>query len=296
MRFNIAGAFSKSNELQIYIFRNKHKLKNFDITVYDGINNCSWNGGRINRDVIYNDNTINFYYRNNITIALTFTNPVIDLTDPTGNILLEKFHKKGNIIISVNEDLVQYVKDKYPLYKHTRSITGFGSISIPMSDVDIKLYERLEKIYDYIVPRCEHVFDDRFIELTQSKYEVMLNDTCLYNCPYYGEHFKEIAKQNQIYKRPWKEAGVNSMTRIEECWLSDRSDYLSSTGFDPDTGHARTIEKLGNNYGMDLKYEQIKQLMNRGVTSFKITGREMSSNDFNHELDLYLKNYNEKHA
>ena len=98
MRFNIAGAFSKRKELRLYFFNNKNIIKNFDITVYDGINNCSWNGGRINRDICYDDKVINFYYRNNISIALTFTNPVIDLTDKTGNELLKKFHKKGNVI------------------------------------------------------------------------------------------------------------------------------------------------------------------------------------------------------
>ena len=293
MRFNVAGAFSKSTELKMYIFRNKSTLKDIDITVYDGINNCPWNGGRINRDVFHDDDTIDFYYRNEITIALTFTNPVVDLTDQIGNELLEKFHRAGNVIISVNEDLVSYVKDKYPLYKHTRSITGFGKITVPMSEEDISLYTRLEEIYDYIVPRCEHVFDSQFDKLTQSKYEIMLNDTCLYNCPYYGEHFEEIAKQNRTYKKPWEEAGEKEMYRIEECWLSERSDYLKSSGFEPDEGHGPTINKYGDSYGMDLKANQIKQLMTRGISNFKITVREMTFEDYNHELNLYLKNYNE---
>ena len=50
-RVNIAGAFAKKNELKMFIFKNKHILNNLDVTVYDGINNCSWNGGRINRDI-----------------------------------------------------------------------------------------------------------------------------------------------------------------------------------------------------------------------------------------------------
>jgi hypothetical protein len=289
MRFNIAGAFSKSKELRLYFFNNKNIIKNFDITVYDGINNCPWNGGRINRDICYDDKVVNFYYRNNISIALTFTNPVIDLTDKTGNELLKKFHKKGNVIITANETLLNYIKEKYPLYKHTRSITSFGKINVPMTDDDFNLYKRLEKLYDYIVPRCEHIFDKRFIDLDQNKYEIMLNDTCIYNCPYYGIHFEEIAKQNRLYKKPWVDAGQKEMYEVEECWLSERSTYKKPKGFDPNIGQEKVIKKLGDSYGMDLKTSQIKQLIKQGVNNFKITGREMTFEDFSSELNIYLK-------
>lgn len=289
-RVNIAGAFAKKNELKMFIFKNKHILNNLDVTVYDGINNCSWNGGRINRDIYYDDDTIDFYYRNNISIALTFTNPIVHTDDKIGNELLSKFHINGNVIISVNDDLREYIKENYPLYKHTRSITSFGKISVPMSNDDIMLYKNLEPHYDYIVPRCEHIFDKRFGTLTQSKYEVMLNDTCVYNCPFYGEHFEAIAEQNRLYHKPWKEAGHDSMYKIEECWLSDRSDYKKTDTFDPDVGQQNVIDKLGDNYGMDLKSAQIKLLMDRGIHNFKITGREMSELDFIEELKLYIVN------
>ena len=104
----------------MFFFKNKHILEYFDITVYDGINNCQWNGGRINRDISYTDKVIDFYYRNNITIALTFTNPVIDIQDVVGHELLEKFHRDGNVVISVNDALRNYIKSIFPKYKHTR--------------------------------------------------------------------------------------------------------------------------------------------------------------------------------
>ena len=289
MRFNIAGAFNKSKELRLYITLNKDLLSRFDVTVYDGINCCPWNGGRINRDISYDDNMIKFYYRHNIDIALTFTNPVIDVTDRVGNELLKKFHKTGNIIISVNEELREYVKRHYPLYKHTRSITAFSPISVPMSDEDFNNYKDLENDYDYIVPRCEHAFDERFVLLDQSKYEIMLNDTCIYNCPYYGDHFRKIAEQNRLYNKPWEDADHDEMYSIEECWISDRSSYKKPEVFNPDVGDDRTIEKYGDNYGMDLKTNQIKRLIKQGVTNFKISGREMNFEEFNTELNYYFK-------
>lgn len=289
MRINIAGAFSKSRELRLYITCNKNLIKKFNITVYDGVNCCPWNGGRINRDIVYDVNMMEFYYRNNISIALTFTNPEIDLNDKTGNHLLEVFHKPGNVIISINDKLREYIKQKYPLYKHTRSITGFSKINVPMSDEDLYNYKKLENDYDYIVPRCEHIFDERFTSLNQSKYEILLNDTCIYNCPYYGEHFEKIAEQNLEYNNPWKDASEAEMYNIEECWISDRSTYKKPQIFNPDLNDENTIKKYGDNYGMDLKTKQIKRLIKQGVTNFKISGREMTSEEFNNELNYYLK-------
>ena len=288
-RYNIGGAFAKQQQLLMFFFRNKQVLDRYDITVYDGTNSCAWNGGRINRDIKWTDKAIDFYYRNNISIALTFTNGVIDLDDPIGNELLHKFHREGNYIISINDDLREYIKSNFPKFKHTRSITGFGKIKVPMSDDDFNLYKDLETKYDSIVPRSEHVFDERFKDLNPEKYEIMLNDTCIYNCPYYGEHFEKIAEQNRLYNKPWEQAGHDEMYNVEECWMSERSTYLKYSGFDPDDGHQSSIKKHGENYGMDLKQSQIDRLKKLGVNNFKITGREMTYEDFEHELNLYLK-------
>jgi hypothetical protein len=288
LRFNIGGAFAQSNQLIMFFHRNKENLNRFDITVYDGISNCSWNGGRINRDITYTDEVINFYYRNNISIALTFSNPIVDLDDKTGNELLQKFHKEGNYIISINDKLREYIRASFPKYKHTRSITGFGDIDMPMSDKDFNRYKNLEDKYDSIVPRSEHVFDKRFKDLSVNRYEIMLNDTCIYGCPYYGEHFEKIAEQNRLYRKPWKEGGHDEMYEVEECWLSDRSTYLKCSSFNPDIGHLAAIKKHGEDYGMDLTTKQIERLIQMGVYNFKLTGREMKIEDYEHELNSYL--------
>ena len=281
-RINIAGGFAKKHLLIPWFFKNKSMHDTVDVTVYDGIQLCPWNGGRINRDLQYDDKTIDFYYRNNISIAMTFTNPVIDLNDSIGLHLLEKFHHSGNYIISVNMDLYKYIKDNFPKYKHTRSITGFGKLPVPMNKKTVKTYKDLEKYYDYIVPRMEHVFDPMFKELNQNKYEVMVNDTCVYGCPYFDDHFKQIAHQNCKYTNPWKDGNKEELTDVEECWLPN---------FDPDVGHIPTMEKLGEDYGMDLTTKQMKRLAGRGIRSFKVTGREMTDDDFQHEMNIYLDVY-----
>ena len=87
MRYLIAGAFSKT--IPILKFISNKLVDNTQIIVYDGINKCRWNGGRINRDVYYNEELMKFYYSKGISIALTFSNHKIDLTDKIGNELLK---------------------------------------------------------------------------------------------------------------------------------------------------------------------------------------------------------------
>lgn len=280
IRYNLAGAFAKKKLLKMFFVRNRDLLEKYSFTLYDGINNCPWNGGRINRDITYDDDTISFYKRNNISIAMAFTNPIIDLDDPIGNHLLEKFHHENNYIISRNIDLRHYVKENFPKYKHTRSITSFDNISVPMSDNDFDRYRELEQYYDVIVPRCEHVFDERFCDLDISKYEVLVNDTCIYNCPLYTQHFDAISLQNTLYKKPWEQGGHKCMHSIEECWIP---------GFNPDEGQLSAQKKYGDKYGMDLSAEQVQSLINVGVKQFKIAGREMTYEDYEGHLVKYFK-------
>jgi len=150
MRYLIAGAFSKSIPLIKFLGNKATSLDN--LVVYDGINKCRWNGGRINRDVFYNDALINYYYNKDVSIALTMSNHKINLDDATGNHLLEKFHKEGNALIIVNDDLRQYVRTNFPKYDLIYSITGMGLLNIPLQDSDIAWYKDLESKYDWIVP------------------------------------------------------------------------------------------------------------------------------------------------
>jgi len=260
VRYLIAGAFSRT----IPIFEALTKYKgSARILVYDGINKCKWNGGRINRDVVYNDGTINYYYSKGVGIALTFTNNNIDLTDPIGNHLLEKFHKEGNAIILVNSRLRKYIRENYPKYELIYSITGMGTLNIPLEDIDIQVYHHLESVYDWIVPRFEHVFDKRADELDRTKWEVMVNDTCVWKCKRFDEHFKAIARENTL--------GNEYSEEVEECWIK---------GFNPDIDSRQDA--------MDIDLEHVNKLKLLGVQSFKIIGRELDDHTYAGELKRYL--------
>jgi hypothetical protein len=257
----VSGAFIKFKELSLYFMKNKVK----NITVYDGINDCKWNGGRINRSIFYKQSQIDFYYNRNINIALTFSNPIINLDDKLGNELLEKFHKKGNCIILINDNLRNYIRKNFPLYKLIYSITGTGHLPIPL--IDNKFYIDLETKYDLIVPRMEHIFDKEFLKLNQAKYEIMLNDNCIWNCPLYKEHFEAIAKCNTDNNLYFEKMDV------EECWLP----------FDPDISSKHDC--------MDITKIKRDELISRGILNFKISGRELNTIQFNDELELLKVKY-----
>lgn len=262
MRYLLAGAFSKT--IPLIKFINQNMVDNSEIVVYDGINKCSWNGGRINRDVYYSDSLIEYYYNKGINIALTMSNHKINLLDETGNYLLEKFHKKGNALIIVNDELRKYVRKNFPNYDLIYSITGMGLLNIPLQDSDVAWYKDLESKYDWIVPRFEHIFDPRSVELDKTKWEVMLNDTCVWGCKYFDEHFKAIANENT--------AGRPYSKEVEECWLPK---------FNPD--------KDSKYQEMDIEPPAMRRLKEMGVRSFKITGREMKDDEYYNELLRFVR-------
>ena len=47
------------------------------------------------------------------------------------------------------------------------------------------------------------------------KYELMLNDTCVWGCPKYKEHFEAINNQNKLGS--WSTLGQEHCLKVEEC-------------------------------------------------------------------------------
>jgi hypothetical protein len=278
LTFVVAGAFSHFSDISLFVLRNPGFLARNRLVVYDGVDDCAWNGGRINRDVPFDRAKADFYHSRGVGVALTFSNYRINLDDPVGNRLLEELHREGNSVILIDEGLRRHVRRNFPLYTLRHSITGMGMISVPMSDLDVRRYRELEEAYDVIVPRSEHIFDPRFPLLNVPQYEVMTNDTCVYNCRHYHDHFRAIAKQNHV-RRPWETLGHDHCFSVEECWLP---------GFDPDVGCRRDIERYGRDYGMDITREQFGRLVAMGVRNFKVSGRELGRAELLREVENYL--------
>lgn len=282
MNLNIAGAVVHYNTLSKTLPILKLKNKDINFTVYEGPNLCHWNGGRINRNIILTNQIIEYYNKHGISISLTFSNHNIDLNDDIGNTLLtmlnrsqEKFNIKNKIVL-INESLRQYLRNKFD-FELIYSITGHQS-DIEVTDSLLLYYKDLESKYDFIVPKFEVVFNEKFYETVDtSKYELLINDSCRYGCKYYYDHFKAIAEQN-LSLNPLNEFGHEHCTNIEECWLTD---------FDPNIGYKEN-SKYNELAGMNYTIEMINKAKSLGYNSFKISGRENTIEQLLYDINFFL--------
>ena len=275
INIKIAGAVSHYLMFLINFKKIREFQKYFTISVYDGPNLCPWNGGRINRDITLTENMVKFYNSNNIGIYLTFSNPIIDLNDPIGNKLLEMLnHNPINGIVLVNEELRSFIKENYPEYQLIYSITGHPN-DITLTEELLNHYRELELKYDVIVPRFEMVFNpDFYSNVNISKYELITNDTCVYGCSKWKDHFEEDARMNREYTNPWIEA-PSLCYKTEECWIKN---------FNLDNGNEKDKIKYQDSLGMDFTVSAYKKAINLGYCNFKIMGRELSTKDLKGDI------------
>ena len=261
----IAGAFKHFKTLSMVFL--KHKIKT-DICVYDGVDNLLWNGGRINilNSAQFSEKQLRFYNNRNIGVYFTFSNSVIGLKDPNANDLLKKIDNSLNGCIIVNDGLRKYIRDRFPNLKLIYSCTGFKD-----SKIDIPLLKDLESKYDLICPRFEWVFDPKFYEnIDPKKYEIMLNDTCIYKCPKWHDHFEAINTANRTLGISREQA-----SKIQECWVKN---------FNPDIRSKNPLKT-----GMDFNLDALIKAKDLGYCNFKLSGRELSENVFSEDLLEYLK-------
>lgn len=285
MHIVLAGAASRFQQISYFLFKHKQILHDMKFTVFDGLDNCKWNGGRINSNCSLTKEQEQFYVNNNVGINLIFTNNIIDVNDVTGNALLERFHKPGNGVVLVNDDLRKYIRINFPKYKITFSITGTDDISMPMSQKDFNHYTDLEEKYDYIVPRAEHNLDDKLKDLDKSKYEIYVTEGCVPCCPVWTKHYNYIAEGNREENNYTPEIAK----KYENCMLKCSEGDLRWDKLNFDTLLNST--------------DEIMKLYSSGFSRFKISGRGflesqlsikngITNAGFQDRLDMILNLYN----
>ena len=285
VNIKLAGAVGHLNMYKLLKSKIVSYQDKINFTVYDGPNLCAWNGGRINRPIFITQEIIDWYNNNNIGVAFTFTNNVVDVTDEVGNQLLNMLNNNPlNAVICMNLELRDYVKDNHPNLKLIFSITGHPN-SIVINDELIAHYKFLESKYDVVVPRFEMPLNEKFYtQLDTSKYEIITNDTCIFGCNIFREHLDKMSEINRTHKAPWKELGHSECFKNEECWIKN---------FDPNVGSERDRQKHGFSLGMDFNSDMYKFALSIGYKNFKIMGRELKSpdlkNDVVNHIDMIYK-------
>ncbi|WP_321468195.1 sulfotransferase domain-containing protein [Halarcobacter sp.] len=116
-------------------------------------------------------------YKHHKSISLTLTNHFFDEKSYLSSYkILEKFHKAGNSIVCLNDELACKIKKDFPLYSIKASlIKNLNSLE--------KVKNALE-IYDYVVIPMEMNDNDKFLESLPEKNRIILfgNAGCAYNC------------------------------------------------------------------------------------------------------------------
>jgi len=280
IHWNISGAFSKFKEISLFALKNNFLRSYKRVTVYDGIENCVWNGGRLHNGVTYDPAVHNFYKSHGWGINLTFTNGIInDVKDEKGNWLLETFHEDGNSIILYNEDLREHIRKNYPKFKLIYSITGTKNTIFPFRRKDIDFYKDIATRYDWIVPRSDHNFDPGLRELDKSQIELLINEECVFNCPEYTNHFDDVNLRNS---QDTSNGTAEEIVQMHECRLDCSMLEIKA---------AADRIKLGDKYPFNLKPNQVINLINEGYTNFKLRGRDEDKGSFNFFLNEYVIDY-----
>lgn len=262
-------------------------LNNAFDTVYDSMYGFGWSGGRASRprDAIslealgfliqaYNDQGVGFNF--------AFSNILLtekDLEDPHCNYALELANKsKLNGVIVASPLLFEYVTKTYPNLNITWSVTtGMNTPEMYNEKCD-------DKRIKYVVLHPDFNHDTKFLtQLKQpEKIEIMVNDHCVFGCPFRAQHYKEVSQMclNQVnnpfvYNRKDLDGAPTSMFELPGPGSTCRA---LKAGMERDNRNVLTFSDIDN-------------MRNMGFKCFKIIGREFNTKHFEDEIKPYIEQY-----
>ena len=200
IKFHIPG-FYKFFDLNavLYNFMQTHPecfAKNIQIgSIHDSFPGTIWNGGRTVFGECTEETIVKYvehYEKIGIPIRFTFTNSLLGkehLQDEYCNMILKLSDNGKNEIIVNSEILEDYLRDKYPRFKYVLSTTS--------GIRDIDRINELSERYDYVVINYNDNKDKEFLTALKNKdkIEILVNESCMPNCPKRKEHYTFIAKK-----------------------------------------------------------------------------------------------------
>ena len=278
IRWNVSGAFAH-DDILLALFDIAREV--FDNTIFNSVHGsvpCKFNSGRrsINCSDDYIKECIREYHKRGIPLNLTFSNFMLqkeDLLDRESNRLLSMLNVGDGVIIA-SDYLYEYIKKKYP---HLKIISSVLTAVNSSGERDALFYNMLSQKYDVVVIHPDDNFNtDIIYEMKEkNKFEVLVNERCIYRCPHRFEHDKLICleslnpNQNTAY-----ECKVFAKTNC----LAEKEKVLLK------------LMKAGNIKTVKLSEEEVENLMNLGYRNFKLQGRTDSPATFAYDLCKYLVN------
>lgn len=175
---------------------------------------CIWDGGRIfasyHQSSIDNIKYIINTYNNvfNIPIRYVFTNNQLTSKEYNNrfcNLLMEAGATGPNEVVVADDNLMYYLKDKYPMYKYVSSTTKV--ITNPeeaKKEIDREEYKLTCLHYDL---NFNFKFLNSLSSKERAKTEFLINPICPAGCQFRKDHYKlnsqMVLNYGKEYKTPW---------------------------------------------------------------------------------------------
>lgn len=234
-----------------------------------------WNGGRYANndqcDAAFVKQVVKSINSKGIPVRFTYTNPLLtkqDLADDYCNFCMEVADNGMNEVLVVSPILEEYIRKKYPHFKINSSTCK------EIRDMDL-LNAELKKDYSLIV--LDYNLNNQF-ELLENiaekeKCEILVNACCVPNCPRRGEHYKNVAKQQEIALKN-RTLPPNRQLPIPG-WQCEYGDHNT----------LYTIQKYPTYVSPDAVWEKYAPM---GFHNFKIEGRTANLLDLINTYSFYL--------
>lgn len=239
-----------------------------------GTLHSEWSGGRPSPMAISNLDQIDKYLLRlknmNLTPTFTFTNLSLNrksLKDEYCNQLLDIGVKNNCHFIVASDILYKHIKSRY------KDALMVCSVIVPSINFrkpffnETKFYNKMLDKYEIVVVRPEWTLEnlDNIYKLVKdsSRIEVLVNQSCAYNCPNVKRHYKIIGElehgkiSNETYQKTWTSFCPNHVPFCEQNPLTINDD-------------------------------KINRLLSQGVKKIKLQGRTYSLNGMLSELNRHF--------
>lgn len=271
--WNIGGAFSQKELFDKFlVIMGFVRPSDIKFAFYDSPSDLIWQGGRVNipynfydRDFVeliesYNTRDASFHY--------VFSNELVEkkhLGDKRGNYFLESLHNDKNGVIVSSEVLADYIRKKYPKYKLILSLTKKRDKN--PKDWFNKMLDR----FDIVVLRPEEANEEFLSQFNDvSRFEVLVNEICKWNCVYKDKHYSMINNANM--------SGDQNLIKVaqEFCVYNHIQ-------------HAKlNIDDLIYMKDCRMTQEHINKLKDIGIRNWKFSARQISPEVVYMDLNKYI--------
>ena len=204
--WDVSGAFAKDAVLFRFHDFCREKLGYAPFAVVHGSPLFRWNCGRVLGMLQRTEQEISTaavgYVKRGIPVDLTFTNPGLqasDMKNMLGNRLLSYFASQSNktvrhAVIIGSDALYDHVKANYP---QLGTVSSILRITCDGGRGKLSSYLKLAEKYDKVMIHPDDVFNYDMLEQLEEKdrYELILNEYCMRNCPMRAYHYTTMSEQ-----------------------------------------------------------------------------------------------------